>query len=85
MQAVDEFDRPLTGFESQFEERAPLKPDLIVCLNPNENRVLLRECSTNQIPSIGLVDTDTNPTLVTYPIPANDDRSVTRKYCLATS
>lgn len=76
MKVVDEFDNEVTGFEEQLRDRAPLRPDLVVVLNPLENRVLLDECSTNQIPSIGIIDTDANPTWVTYPIPANDDRYV---------
>ena len=54
----------------------PLAPDLVVCLNPLENYVLLHECGLHAIPTIGVVDTDADPTWVTYPIPANDDRLV---------
>lgn len=70
---VDEFDREVEGFEDQLLQKAALKPDLVVCLNPLENYVLLHECGLNNIPTIGIIDTDVNPTWVTYPIPANDD------------
>ncbi|KAI9685263.1 MAG: 37S ribosomal protein, mitochondrial [Bathelium mastoideum] len=73
IKVVDEFDKEITGFESQLAERAALKPDLVVCLNPLENYILLHECGLNNIPTIGIVDTDADPTWVTYPIPANDD------------
>ena len=73
---VDEFDQTVSGFESQLTERPVLKPDLVVCLNPLENYVLLHECGLNNIPTIGIIDTDADPTWVTYPIPANDDRYV---------
>lgn len=73
MKVVDEFDREIKGYDKELEELAPLKPDLVVCLNPLENWVLLHECAMNGIPSIGIIDTDANPTWVTYPIPANDD------------
>ncbi|KAF2084494.1 ribosomal protein S2 [Saccharata proteae CBS 121410] len=73
MKVVDQFDREVPGFEPQLKERPVLKPDLVVCLNPLENYVLLHECATNLIPTIGIIDTDANPTWVTYPIPANDD------------
>ncbi|KAI9785870.1 MAG: 37S ribosomal protein, mitochondrial [Peltula sp. TS41687] len=73
MKVVDEFDRDLPGFKDKLHDQAVLKPDLVVCLNPLENYVLLHECRSNTIPTIGVVDTDCNPAWVTYPIPANDD------------
>lgn len=73
MKVVDEFDRDVAGFEEQLLDRPALKPDLVVCLNPLECKVLLHECALANIPTIGVIDTDANPTWVTYPIPANDD------------
>ncbi|PGG97160.1 ribosomal protein S2 [Blastomyces parvus] len=70
---VNAFDEPLPGYEAQLETLPALKPDLVVCLNPLENRPLLHECGLHTIPTIGIIDTDANPTHVTYPIPANDD------------
>lgn len=76
---VNEKDEEVTGFEEQLWERPVLRPDLVVCLNPLENYVLLHECALNAIPTIGVIDTNADPTWVTYPIPANDDRCV---YCI---
>ncbi|KAF2500537.1 ribosomal protein S2 [Lophium mytilinum] len=70
---VNEKDEEVPGFEDQLYDRSVLKPDLVVCLNPMENYVLLRECGDHSIPTIGVIDTDADPTWVTYPIPANDD------------
>lgn len=70
---VDEQDREIQGFDEGLRERQVLKPDLVVCLNPLENSVMLHECGLNAIPTIGVIDTNANPTWVTYPIPANDD------------
>ena len=70
---VDELDREQPGFEPQLKYSAAVKPDLVVCLNPLENYVLLHECGIHNIPTVGIIDTDANPTWVTYPIPANDD------------
>ena len=70
---VDEYDQEMPGFDQQLSKKAALKPDLVVCLNPLENYILLHECGLHSIPTIGIVDTDCNPTWVTYPIPANDD------------
>ncbi|KAF3920732.1 hypothetical protein AA313_de0208251 [Arthrobotrys entomopaga] len=50
-----------------------IRPDLVVCLNPLENQTMLHECTQYRIPTIGIIDTDVDPTCVTYPIPANDD------------
>lgn len=70
---VDELDRDIEGFDEELRERQVLRPDLVICLNPLENWVMLHECGLNTIPTIGVIDTDANPTWVTYPIPANDD------------
>lgn len=47
------------------------KPDLVIFLNASENTPAIRECTSRHIPTAGIVDTDTDPRLVTYPIPAN--------------
>ncbi|PVH96675.1 ribosomal protein S2 [Periconia macrospinosa] len=70
---VDEKDQYQPQFNEQLYERPVLRPDLVVCLNPLENYVLLHECALNAIPTIGVIDTNADPTWVTYPIPANDD------------
>lgn len=48
-------------------------PDLVVVLNPLENRNLLKECAKGRVPTIGIIDSDADPRWVTYAIPANDD------------
>ncbi|KAJ5748187.1 uncharacterized protein N7511_009883 [Penicillium nucicola] len=70
---VNALDEELLGFKADLADRPSLKPDLVVCLNPLENVVLLHECGLNNVPTIGVVDTDADPTRVTYPIPSNDD------------
>jgi small subunit ribosomal protein S2 len=76
LQVVDEHDAPLRGFDSHLQTRRPVVPDLVICLNPRENYTLLYECGLTGIPTIGVIDTDADPTMVTYVVPANDDRSV---------
>jgi small subunit ribosomal protein S2 len=76
IKAVDKDDKVLDGFDEKIAEWNTLKPDLVVCLNPLENYILLHECGLNNIPTIGVIDTDADPTWVTYPIPANDDRFI---------
>lgn len=70
---VNALDQELEEFKSDLADRPSVKPDLVVCLNPLENVVLLHECGLNNVPTIGIIDTDADPTRVTYPIPANDD------------
>ncbi|KAH8201380.1 hypothetical protein TruAng_004463 [Truncatella angustata] len=70
---VNQHDQELEGFNQHLISRRALVPDLVVCLNPLENAVLLRECGLSNVPTIGVIDTNTEPTWVTYAIPANDD------------
>ncbi|KAL7790287.1 ribosomal protein S2 [Trichoderma ceciliae] len=73
MKVVDHVDRELDGFDMFKGTARPLLPDLVVCLNPLENYTLLYECGLKNIPTIGVIDTNTDPSWVTYTIPANDD------------
>ncbi|KAL6870314.1 hypothetical protein J3F83DRAFT_760823 [Trichoderma novae-zelandiae] len=70
---VDHLDRELDGFDMFKGTARPLMPDLVVCLNPLENYTLLYECGLKNIPTIGVIDTNADPSWVTYTIPANDD------------
>lgn len=46
-------------------------PDLAIFLNPSENLGAIRECTAKNVPTVGIVDSNTDPRVVTYPIPAN--------------
>jgi small subunit ribosomal protein S2 len=70
---VNALDEELPEFKADLADRPSVKPDLVICLNPVENVVLLHECGLHNVPTIGIIDTDADPTRVTYPIPANDD------------
>uniref|UniRef100_A0A8P0P498 Small ribosomal subunit protein uS2m n=1 Tax=Canis lupus familiaris TaxID=9615 RepID=A0A8P0P498_CANLF len=52
-------------------------PDLIIFLhtlnNVFEPHVAVRDAAKMHIPTVGIVDTNCNPCLITYPIPGNDD------------
>jgi small subunit ribosomal protein S2 len=52
-------------------------PDLAIVLNPRQNAVALRELTTAQVPTVGLVDSDVDPRVVMYPVPANDESTRT--------
>ncbi|EGX96637.1 37S ribosomal protein MRP4 [Cordyceps militaris CM01] len=73
VKVVDGKDGELEGFDGYKNSARPLVPDLVVCLNPTENYTLLYECGLASVPTIGVIDTNANPTWVSYTIPANDD------------
>ncbi|KAK6907789.1 30S small subunit ribosomal protein S2 [Kwoniella mangroviensis CBS 10435] len=60
------------------------KPDLVIFLNPSENTAAIRECTARHIPTVGIVDTDTDPRIVTYPIPANMESMRTAELVVGT-
>lgn len=74
LKVIDQTDETLEGFDLYNNTTRPLVPDLVVCLNPLENYTMLYECGLQSIPTIGVIDTDADPSWVTYTIPANDDR-----------
>ena len=48
-------------------------PSAIFVIDVNHEEIAVREATRLNIPCIGLVDTNSDPTYVTYPIPGNDD------------
>ncbi|RWS25600.1 28S ribosomal protein S2-like protein [Leptotrombidium deliense] len=52
-------------------------PDLVIMLKTHNNvfeeHEAVRAAAQVLIPTVGIVDTNSNPTLITYPIPGNDD------------
>lgn len=50
-----------------------INPDLVVLLNPLQNLPAIRECAISHIPTVGIIDTNVDPRIVMYPIPANDE------------
>ena len=52
-------------------------PDLVVFLNPIPNIHAIRECALEHVPTIAIVDSNVDPRVVMYPIPANDESTRT--------
>lgn len=48
-------------------------PGAMFVIDVSYEEIAVREAARMNIPSIGLVDTNSDPTLLTYPIPGNDD------------
>jgi small subunit ribosomal protein S2 len=65
----------LFGEQTVTEEK--VVPDLVVFLNPLANMNAIRECAIEHVPTIGIVDTNVDPRIVMYPIPANDESTRT--------
>jgi len=55
----------LVGMEKQ--------PDALILFGSHDETNALKEAKTSRIPVVALVDTNADPTKVTYPVPANDD------------
>lgn len=48
-------------------------PDVLVVVDLDQEKIAVGEANKLGVPIIGLVDTNVDPNLVTYPIPGNDD------------
>lgn len=66
----------LTNAQVQYGRGVRL-PDLIIFLSTLSNvfqpHTAVRDAAKMNIPTVGVVDTNCNPCLITYPIPGNDD------------
>jgi small subunit ribosomal protein S2 len=50
-------------------------PDVLFVIDTHLEDLAVREALAMSVPVVGIVDTNADPDLVTYPIPANDDAS----------
>lgn len=67
---------------SQMLLKTQRLPDLILFLSVPPSKTGIKEAAMSNIPSIGVVDSDCNPNLITYPVPGNDDTpSAMKLYC----
>ena len=48
-------------------------PDALVIIGTQLETTAVREAISNKVTSVGIVDTNADPTIIDYPIPANDD------------
>ena len=48
-------------------------PDVIFIIDTNKEHIAVLEANKLGIPIIGIIDTNCDPDLIDYPIPANDD------------
>ena len=57
-------------------------PDAIFVLDIRKDHLAVKEATMRGVKTIGICDTNTDPTLVDFPIPANDDAIASVKYIL---
>ncbi len=69
------FEEKLRDLQNTFAGVRNLKklPDAIFVVDTIHDNCAIREAVRLAIPIVALVDTNTNPSLITYPIPSNDD------------
>ena len=48
-------------------------PDALVIIGTQLETTAVREAISNNVTTVGIVDTNADPTIIDYPIPANDD------------
>jgi len=57
-------------------------PDVLFVIDTHKEIGAVKEANKRDIPVVGIVDTNSDPTLVDYPIPMNDDSSKAIDYVL---
>jgi len=70
-----EFSKTYAKMRKKWEGLKALKklPDVVILSNIYENALALKEARSMRIPVIAITDSNTDPLLADYPIPANDD------------
>ncbi len=79
-----EIDKDIKDLEIKFGGIKSLEklPDAIFVLNTKKDNIAVKEAKMKGRKVVGVVGTNTDPTLVDFPIPANDDAVKSAKYIL---
>lgn len=79
-----DIDRELARFEKLLRgiESLDRMPGVVFVADMSVNQIASREANRMKIPSVGLINTNIDPDLVDYPIPANDRNSKSIAYIL---
>lgn len=77
-------DREIARLERFFEGILGLEdnPDLIIVIDIKREFGAIKEAQAKGVKTIGIVDSNSDPTLVDYPIPMNDDATRALDYVL---
>jgi len=79
-----DFDKELKDLEMKFGGIKNLNrlPDAVFIIDMKQNEIAVREASKKGVKIIGIVDTNIDPSLADFPIPANDDSISSVQYIL---
>ncbi len=69
---MDKTRQKLEGFYGGVSDM-PALPDAIFIIDTHEEHVAAAEAVKAGIPTVGITDTNADPTIIGYPVPANDD------------
>lgn len=77
-------DREITRLEKFFGGIKSLTgtPDVLFVIDTKREAAAVYEANSKKIPVVGIVDSNTDPDLIDYPIPMNDDASKALEYVL---
>ncbi len=70
------------GLKKESFTKQIKRPDLIFLINPNENRHVVEEAVSLNIPVIAITDSNTNLLGISFPIPGNSNSIEFVHYCL---
>ncbi len=78
------FDEELKNLEIKFGGIKTLDkiPDIVFVLDMQKDDLAIKEAKAKDVKVVALADTNVDPTLADYPIPANDDAMLSVKYIL---
>ncbi len=70
-------EKELAKLKKNFSGIAQMErmPSALFVVDTKKEETIVREATKLSIPIVGLLDTNSDPDLITYPIPANDDAS----------
>ncbi|OGI21362.1 MAG: 30S ribosomal protein S2 [Candidatus Moranbacteria bacterium RIFCSPHIGHO2_01_FULL_55_24] len=68
MEEIERLEKKVGGIKEMTE-----LPGAIVIADAKEAELVIQEARKLKIPLVGIVDTNTNPSFIDYPIPGNDD------------
>jgi small subunit ribosomal protein S2 len=72
---VSRLSRERTRLEFAFSgiKEMPGLPSLVFVIDTKKEKIAIAEANRLAVPIVGVVDTNCDPTVVSYPIPGNDD------------